>query len=75
MWKVFSEVTPIFAALTESPSTFNEEHMSVLESFAVGMYDRSSTETSVDALENKYSRPKADLLIIFHQLVHHCFNT
>ena len=49
VWKVFSEVTPIFAALTESPSTFNEEHMSVLESFVVRMYDRSSTETSVDA--------------------------
>uniref|UniRef100_UPI003590007E uncharacterized protein n=1 Tax=Myxine glutinosa TaxID=7769 RepID=UPI003590007E len=59
IWKSFPEVTPVFITLTETPSSFNEEYMSVLECFVVLLYDRTSSETSINAARQHMFSTKA----------------
>ena len=58
-WKAFSAVTPVFSALFTDPTTFNDEHMSVLETYVVLMYDRTCTETTVDSARKHIFTTKA----------------
>ena len=58
-WKSFDAVTSVFANLVTRPGCFNDESMSVLESFVVLLYDRTSTETTVNAARRHLFTTKA----------------
>lgn len=49
VWKSFGDLTPVLCSLSSDPSSFQAEHMSVMESFVVLMYDRTCQETEVNA--------------------------
>lgn len=48
-WKSFDAVTEVFARLVTRPGSFDEDCMSILESYVVYMYDRGSAETTVNS--------------------------
>ncbi|KAK4306901.1 hypothetical protein Pmani_021308 [Petrolisthes manimaculis] len=48
-WKSFDAVMDIFARLVTRPGSFEEDCMSILESYVVVMYDRESAETTVNS--------------------------
>ena len=48
-WKIFDDVTTVFSTLYEDTSAFNDDCMSVLEKYVVLLYDRTSSETTVNS--------------------------
>uniref|UniRef100_UPI00358F6B91 uncharacterized protein n=1 Tax=Myxine glutinosa TaxID=7769 RepID=UPI00358F6B91 len=57
-WKSFTEVTPVFSTLLTDPTSLND-CMSVLEKYAVLLYDRTCTESNVDSARKHIFTAKA----------------
>lgn len=53
IWKTFDDVTPVFSTLFSNPASFNNDKMCVLETYVVLLYDRTSTDTSVDVARRR----------------------
>jgi len=47
-WDAYTEVSDVFAKLSQYPLTVDDEDLQILEKFVVIMYDRSSTAEGVD---------------------------
>lgn len=62
-WKLFDAITPVFAQLVAIPKSFNgnDDCISVMEQYVVGqlLYDRTSTETTVDSARKHMFTTKA----------------
>ena len=48
VWKVFPELTPVLRALAASTEDISEEHMAVIERFAILLYDRTSSLRNIN---------------------------
>jgi len=53
LWKALPEITPVFAHYMASPNEFDETKMAPFEKFVILLYDKTSSEVSVD-LARKY---------------------
>lgn len=58
-WKSFNAVTAVFAQLVSMPASFNDDCMSVLESYVVLLYDRTSSESTVNSARRHLFTTKA----------------
>ena len=62
VWKVFPELTPVLRALAASTEDISEEHMAVIERFAILLYDRTSSLRNInEARQELFSKKSRSL--------------
>ena len=52
-WNSFPQITPVFIALSSSPTSIHDDWMQVLERYVVLLYDRTSSCLTVDEARSK----------------------
>ena len=49
VWRALPEITPVFAHYMSFPNEFDESKLAEFEKFVILLYDRTCSETSVNA--------------------------